>query len=302
MKIEKVLKLDNEVYHNSEQYKEFWSSSNLKKYTESSKEAFWQKSQPSKQTPAMRLGTLIHDMLESKHVNGSDWNYNIFSPPVNDKTGKPYGATSQKFLDALSIVENPISEDELQTVNDIWEMIMKSPYNFIFQEIMQKGEPEASFFVTDEKTGLKYKYRPDLLQKNSIIDWKTITKQKWSANGIKRTIQDLHYDVSAAMYQFFEYHRTGVWKPFIIYWIMKEPPYDILRTDISGYCYELINDFLVKNAGAILFESLKLEHETCMQKSYHPGIASRFMPDNSGTNTAILTPDNWYTNQFSLNF
>ena len=41
MKITEVLNLDNQIYHNSEKYSEYWSSSNIKNYMKTPREAIY---------------------------------------------------------------------------------------------------------------------------------------------------------------------------------------------------------------------------------------------------------------------
>jgi hypothetical protein len=101
---------------------------------------------------------------------------------------------------------------------------------------------------------------------------------------------DFAYDISAAMYQYFEHQRTGVWKPFLIVWIMKEPPYDILISDISQYCFESIGDGeVLANNGAMVFKKLKDQHELCQLTNNWPGLANQF-DDFYGTRIPKFSP------------
>lgn len=280
MKITKIENLDNNEYHNSEKYSEYWSSSNIKKYMETPKEAKFQKDDSTfKETDAMRIGTQIHDYLASKHIKGQPFEYNVFEPPVNPKTQTPYGKTTKTYLDALSYVDNPITADEMELINDIWSMIKKSDYAWYFEkEILGKGIAEPSFFVD----GLhKYKYRPDVVTDKYIFDYKSITKMYWGANKLHKLnarVTDLGYDISASMYQYFEHVRTGIWKPFIIIWLMKEPPFDILVHDISPYCYESYgkDNQVIVNSGANVWLKLKDQHELCQISDQWPGLANQF--------------------------
>lgn len=274
MKIKQVNNLSNNDYHNSEKYKDYWSSSNLKEYTKTPKEAYYQKFVASKKnTSAFQSGNQLHDFLSSRHVNGQSFTYNIFEPPVNPTTGKYYGADSQKYAYALEGIENAISANDMELINDIWRMIKSSDYAWYFQEkILGQGVAEPSFFID----GLhKYKIRPDVLT-DKFYDYKTICKKDFYGN-LNYIIKKRGYHISAAMYQYFEYQRTGIWKPFIIVWIMKEPPFDILIDDISQMCYELLpNGELNKNEGAVLFEALKNQHELCEMSGIWPGLAGKY--------------------------
>ncbi len=276
MEITQINNLSNDIYHNSEQYKDYWSSSNLKEYLVSPREAYYQKYvAENKSTDALDFGNFLHDFLASKHINGQHFEYNIFEPPINPSTNKPYGKDTIKYQDALNLVYNPISESELKLIEGIWAMIKRSGYAWYFEkEILGQGLAEPSFFVD----GLhKYKYRPDVVTDNYIFDYKSIDKRYWNEEKLNYRILEFGYDINAAMYQFFEHERTGIWKPFLIVWIMKDPPFDILITDISQYCYEDIGSGeVIANSGANVFKKIKDQHEACQVANYWPGLANKF--------------------------
>lgn len=274
--IKLIENLSNDEYHNGKEYKDYWSSSNLKEYLNSPKEAYYQKYlAPHNESDALMFGNQLHDFLASKHFKGQPFEWNIFEPPVNPSTKEYYGKSTKAYADAYSKIENPISANDMQTIYDIWSMMLNSDYSwFIQKEILKKGLSEPSMLVD----GLhKYKYRPDVVTDKYIIDYKTINKAYWDDNKLNYRIIDFAYDISAAMYQYFEHQRTGIWKPFLIVWIMKEPPYDILISDISQYCYEDIGGGdIVINSGANVFQKLKDQHEACQMANSWPGLANQF--------------------------
>lgn len=289
MEITQINNLSNEIYHNSEQYKDYWSSSNLKEYLISPREAYYQKFvSENKSTDAFDFGNKQHDFLASKHVNGQPFEYNVFEAPINERTGKPYGKETKAYQEALNFVDNPISDGELKLIEGIWSMIKRSGYAWYFEkEILGQGLAEPSFFID----GLhKYKYRPDVVTDKYIFDYKSIDKRYWDENKLNYRILEFGYDISAAMYQFYEHERTGIWKPFIIVWIMKDPPFDILITNISQYCYEDIgNGEVIANSGANVFKKIKDQHEACQVANYWPGLANKF-PEWSGVRIPELAP------------
>lgn len=281
MKIKQIDNLDNEIYHNSDEYNEYWSSSNIKEYLKTPREAYYQKNVAEhKDSEAFAFGNQLHDFLASKHVKGQPFEYNIFEPPVNPSTGNYYGKESQKYKAALSYIKNPISADDMEIINDIWSMIRSSGYAWFFEkEILGKGIAEPSFFI--ESGVHKYKYRPDVVTDKYLFDYKTITKKNgfksnWNEQALSNRVKDFGYDISAAMYQYFEYERTGIWKPFIIIWIMKDPPYDVLIHDISYCCYEPYDGKAIVYSGANIFTKLKDQHELCQVANYWPGLANKF--------------------------
>lgn len=298
MKISQVTNLDNEIYHNSEKYSKYWSSSNLKYYLESSKEAYYQKYVAEKiEKEAFTFGNQLHDYLASKHINGQRFNYNVFEPPINQKTGKPYGKETKAYQMESCQIENPISSDTMELIEDIWaEMRKFDDFWYISKEILRKGVAEPSFFVD----GLHhYKYRPDVLTDKYIFDWKTASKSIWSEKGLKYRITDFGYDISAAMYQYFEFQRTGIWKPFIIIWIMKDPPFDFLIDDISKFSYEVVGDNVVVNNGALTFQKIKDQHEVCETVKKWPGISAQY-PINRGVRFADYLPSEFQERDFNM--
>ena len=91
MEIKQIDNLSNEIYHNGDQYKDYWSSSNLKEYLKTPREAIYQKTKaPKKQSDAFTFGNQLHDWLASKHFKGQPFEWNIFEHPVNMKTGSVF--------------------------------------------------------------------------------------------------------------------------------------------------------------------------------------------------------------------
>ena len=187
MEIKQIDNLSNEIYHNGDQYKDYWSSSNLKEYLKTPREARYQKIDAEKrESNAMDFGNCFHDFLASKHVKGQPFEWNIFEPPTNPNTKKYYGKDSQKYKDALSQIVNPISADDMELIQDIWRMIMQSNYSWFFeQRILSKGIAEPSFFVEGMH---KYKYRPDVVTDRFIFDYKSIDKRYWKADKLNYRI------------------------------------------------------------------------------------------------------------------
>lgn len=295
MKIKQVNNLSNNEYHNSEKYRGYWSSSNLKVYPESPKEAHFQKfTAEKKESNAMDFGSCSHDLLASKHINGQSFEWNIFEPPINPSTKSPYGKDTKRYKDALIHIDNPISSDDMELINDLWSMIKSSQYAWFFEkEILGKGIAEPSFFI--ESYIHKYKTRLDVLTDKFIFDYKFICKKDFYGD-LNRIIKRYGYHISGSMYQYFEYKHTGIWKPFRIIWIMKEPPFDILIDDMSMYCYEMFSGQLIKNEGAIMFEALKDQHEACEITKQWPGLANKY-PKIDGIRLAQSAPK--YQNHFN---
>ena len=277
--------LINEDYHNSPEYKSYWSSSNLKEYNKTPREAYYQKFEAEKkESPAMDFGTAVHDFLESKHYKGAPFDYNVFEPPTNPSTGKFYGETSDKYKNAKALIENPISSDNLYEIKKMWQVIKESEHSPVFEKILNEGSAEESLFIENE-SGFKYKIRKDITTDNGIYDYKTLKKSDFTKNGLNKVVINCGYGFSAAMYQYIEFLATGKWKTFNIIWISKEAPYDVHISDMSEYGYNVINGELIEsNIDARKFESAMFLHEKCMTDNYWPGLSSMI------TNNKLIPP------------
>ena len=297
-----------ETYHNGSNYIDFWSSSNIKTMLKSPKHAHFEKyNAEHKDSAAKDFGTLIHDFLDSK-VRGVEFDRTVFYPPINQKTGEAYGSATKKYLDARMEAggkNSLMSEGDDKALKAIWYNLTNCKYQSrIIEHIIKYGTPEVSIFA--ESDGIKYKIRPDVLVGGNtpkIIDWKSTADI--SLEGIQKAIQNYKYDISAAMYQYIEHERTGIWKPFIWVFIENVPPYDFLVVDASPYAFSIEKqggeNIIIPNVGAHTFLTLKKQLEECIKTEYYPGVASRIKPNfestkRSGKRIAKLQPSNWYNN------
>jgi hypothetical protein len=300
MKITVIENLANDEYHNGKDYAAFWSSSNLKNYLKTPKEAKFQKLEKSEPSAAMIWGTIVHDFMFSKHKKGQSFDY--ADAPINPQTREAFGMTSEKYKEAKKLYRNLISQEKRENLAGVWDCLITSNDAGFFKEILTNGTPECSYFFEDGE--FLYKTRHDVTLDNIIVDYKTLTKKEWSILGMSRRVANFQYDFSAAMYQYFEFKRTGIWKPFYLIWLMVEPPFDYLVMDISEFCYEYQNDFLVKNVGAINFEKSIKIHENCMFINNFPGITAQIPLNEDGYRIAKIKPAAWYvgdTREFEVN-
>lgn len=286
MKIEVIENLSNEAYHNGEKWKPFWSSSNIKNYLISPKEAHYQKFEAENKTSdAMTFGSQMHDLFASKCTNAIPFEWNVFEPPVNEKTGNPYGKETLKYKAALEQIENPISADDYEKINELWEAVENCETYYLIEEALTHGTPELSVFADDEN-GLKLKARYDLVTdeikgsifSNSIIDYKTIAGKDFTARGFNFQIAKFKYDISIAMYQYIEFLRTGIWKRFYIVWLKKDAPYDVVIDDVTEYGYIPTNGgtSCLAGSGGEVFDKLLIQHKQCLSTGNYPGLSAQF--------------------------
>lgn len=256
-------------------------------------------------------GSVYHSMLASLTNKGdmSDFEneYVVFDPPINDRTGKPFGYDTKAFTEAYESfqVANPdkniCSKTEIDLSKAMIEMLTKgnSHLSKDINFLIKNGIAEQSHLVEHEN--LKFKFRPDLETKKKIIDWKTIGYEGPKTENFSRQIVKLGYHISAAFYQFFDFIENGVWRNF--YWVVqeKEPPFDfniisaenwafeiysiekkdyiVIPEDVEKYVIESKQQIAIPHAGAIQFLELLEEYIYCEQNDYWPGYSVFTEPD-----------------------
>lgn len=96
--------LSNEAYHNSPEYAEYISSSQLKLYLKSPAAYKYAVEHPQPQTDAMRFGSLFHDVMAAIAEGASLCEVldaiAVFKPPINERSGKPFGPQTDRYKDA----------------------------------------------------------------------------------------------------------------------------------------------------------------------------------------------------------
>jgi hypothetical protein len=301
--------IPNEDYHTGIQYLPFISSSVLKNIMVS---PLWMKyafEHPEDQDPTKQWkmeGDCYHGMLASI-ANTGDMeefinNAAIFDPPVNDKTGQPYGYTTNKFKEAYEafLIANQGKEIYSQTEVDISRAMIKhlrygndhlSP---IVNNMLNIGKAEISIFCQHQANDLvqydigKFKIRPDLMTAKKIIDWKTIGRKNNGQAPLKpedfaRVIADKLYGFSIAMYQYFVWVVTGKWKSG--YWVIqdKEPPYDVNIISADGWAFEVIKGEMTSiGIHAEMFLKALEQYLYCFEKDQWPGVSIFTKPNYKG--------------------
>ena len=299
-----IFNLPNNEYHRGEKFKEYLSSTSLKNYMVSPKFARFKALHPELfeiGVEAAEKGSLYHDAMESIVNTGSldKWRNSllIFQPPINERTGCPYGRETQKYKDALaeSIATNPgkslTSSADVQLVETmVYELLncCRETSRQIKQILsFKQTKAEVSHFV--EYQGCKFKYRPDVETAKKIIDWKTVAVDDLHEDTVNRVIAKFHYGISAAFYQFMEHERTGVWKEF--YWVMqqKTAPYDAVFVSAANWAYHMEDGVVKMGASALVFKKLLEQHIYCSQNNDFDGAQIFIQPGFKGRR--IMIPD-----------
>lgn len=313
-----IYNLPNEEYHRGERFKDFLSSTQIKDYMVSPKFARYKALHPEMfeiSIEASEKGSLYHDAMESLVNTGTldKWRNNllVFEPPINPKTGCPYGRDTQKYQIALIEAKKSNPGKTLTSTTDI-QLVETMVYELLnncrdtskqIRQILKWGKAEVSHFV--EYEGCKFKYRPDVETAKKIVDWKTLAVDDLHEETVNRTIAKFHYGISAAFYQFFEHERTGVWKEF--YWVMQQKiaPYDAVFVSAANWAFHLEDGIVKMGASALAFKKLLDQHVYCTQNNDFDGAQIFIQPGFKGRR--IMVPDtpafeknkmfNFYNNQ-----
>ena len=303
--------LPNEIptgeYHHGEGFKDFISSSNLKQLLISPKWFRYCQLHPEDNRISLEnalKGSVYHDMLCSIVNTGeTDSFYEswvVFSPPINPRTGKPFGYDTKAFTDAYNefTEANPgrqiCSQGEIDLSVDMIKGLLHDNDHLSkdVSFLIKHGKAEQSHFV--EYQGGLFKYRTDLKTSTKIVDWKTCGFEAPKVENWAKVVVRHGYHISAAMYQFFEHQITGKWKTF--YWIAqeKEPPYDFNIIDASNWAFEITNDGeVIPHSGAILFIKLLEQYLICKERDVWPGYSIFTKPDYLNHRIATAAVPGW---------
>jgi len=307
--ISKPNEISNDEYHSSEKYKGYISSSVLKNIMVSPLWMKYSQEHPEDDDPTKQWkleGDSYHGMLASIANTGSMAefinNAAIFDPPVNDKTGQPYGYTSAKFKDAYDgfVAANPgkeiYSQTEIDNSKAMIDHLLKGNDHLspIVNNLLKIGKAEISIFCDHKSNELvqydigQFKIRPDLMTEKKIVDWKTIGRTTGKQAPLKpeefaRVIGDRKYGFSIAMYQYFMWQITGKWKAG--YWVIqdKQPPYDVNIISADNWAFEVIKGEMVSiGVHAEMFLKALEQYLYCLEKDRWPGVSIFTKPDYKG--------------------
>ena len=179
------------------------------------------------ETDAMRFGTALHALI----LQGEDVYRNeiaAFTPPVNPKTGEPYGATTNAYKDARTAFEYEnkgktiISKQEAELIERLAEEFNFHP---IAPEVLGRADwakSEASICgqVPTRNGAVDVKGIIDRYSEAGLIDLKT-TAQIDDGSGRDRfryTIYDYKYLVQLGFYHLVLTECYGA--PFVPAWII----------------------------------------------------------------------------------
>ena len=306
-----IHRLSSEQYHHGEEESRYLSSSQLKWYAKSPRYARLRLDNPEDETEksdALRLGDLFHSMMQwCAHKESSEFEKKIlgwvgfrlavFEPPVNEKTGKPYGVLSNVFKEAYEEFNSRHRTDSVVTA-EVRDTLLAMGRSLILGNGATSAQvrnllkwaraAEVSCFYETED-GIRLKVRPDLLTRDKIVDWKTCSLDSLDEESIARQIIKYRYDVSLSMYQHVLHEIGGKWYTPILVFVQKQPPFDAVMCDISEWCYSYdeAGDYVNPGVGALEFRRLLDLHTECVKKNEWPGAESAIEADG---NVRVMRP------------
>jgi len=168
----------------------------LKAYWISPKAGDWAAANPKESTPAMELGTLVHDIVL---LGPSSLEKYRTDAPVNDKTGEPFGVTSKKYQDWKATIEqdgyiaaNPAMIAKAQMMAGA---LSKEAIDIL--DACQSKEKELYW----EQSGIPMKGKPDAWKTGDyLVELKT-TRKPLNAQSLQREIITMLYDLQCAAYR-----------------------------------------------------------------------------------------------------
>jgi len=247
--------LSSEDYHHGVQFTDYVSSTQLKKYCISPKAFKYCKDNPEdSQSDACQFGELFHSAMEfcAKHGDKAldhfaEWmdSITVFEPPVNEKTGKPYGSSTNAYkAEYEAFMYNNqgkvISDKETLTTigNMVKSLLTEGVTSGKVKFLLNRAkEVETSYFY-DTEDGIKLKVRPDLLTSKVLVDWKSTSLEDLTEDSIVKAIIKYGYHTSLSMYQYVLHEITGKWYSPVLVFVQKNEPYDAIALAWSecGYC------------------------------------------------------------------
>jgi len=226
------------------------NASTLKNFIYSIKEGNKSLEKPFKGSPATKFGTLCHSYVLEREFFEED--YALFEPPVNEKTGKPYGVDTKTYTNAMyTFLKEQDKEAFIKSDLDKLTAIEKSIESCedTTKLLGSCDRRELVLTWTDERTGLKCKAKLDAVGDKIALDLKTIGDFKFhgydeKSNELRNT--KLHYQcLDYGYYLQFKHYFNGCIandidvKRFAVIWAEREGINDVCTTLISDEKMEL---------------------------------------------------------------
>ncbi len=230
------------------------SSSGLSKLKRSPAHYQCYLTEPQKDTPAKKMGKLIHAALLEPGTLKTKLAY---LPEGLDRRTKEGKAQYLEFTEA-NAGKDIIDFEDYTNLENICEAAYK---HTTLSALLKKGQNEISGFSIDPITGVRKKIRIDkLLDNDMILDIKST--EDASLHGFKGSIGKYNYHIQAAFYlEVLGEIRAKVLSEFIHVAIEKEKPYGIGIYSLSDMSLA---------TGSTLIRSLLDIYDNCMKTNSWP--------------------------------
>ena len=174
--------------------KDHVSASDIKNFLKSPKYYYWNKYLKTEKEDGRHfaIGSAIHELILEPQLFLSNY---IVMPKVDRRTKDGKLQYEQFMIEAEG--KTMLDTDEMVMIT---EMVKNATDNKTFMALLENSHRELSAYLTDEKTGLKLKVRPDILPqtKSTIIDIKSCLDS--SPKKFKGDVYSYGYSLSAAYY------------------------------------------------------------------------------------------------------
>lgn len=211
---------------------------------------------PRADTPAYRLGRLIHCAVLEPMQLLKKFTVSIY-PTFHSKEAKAW--KEHEELSGRAV----ITEAQFKAAEEMQRAVWNHP---IAKRHVMEGEPEATFTWVHQRTGLGLKGRVDLLN-GAVVDLKSagdLLPRKFGRDAAK-----YHYHSRLSFYRDGVYAVTGQVLPVVLVVVQKKPPYDVV-------VYRIEEDELRR--GRQVYEELLDRLQECRSRDEWPGIAEKDEP------------------------
>ena len=155
------------------------------------------------ETDAMRFGSAFHSRLLTPDRYAQD--VAIFTPPINPKTGEPFGATSKAYQDARSAITNKlvISGAESATIERMMQEYYLHPEAPRLMKTVHAVEQPIRSVIATTIGDVEVKGKIDAYTAAGLVDVKTTSSfdDSTGRDKFRYQIYDYKYIVQLAFYR-----------------------------------------------------------------------------------------------------
>lgn len=209
-------------------------------------------------TAAMMLGTALHTAVLEPDL----WDQQFAVPPQafdrRTKVGKDLAAA----FAAEAIGKTVLTPDDADRIRRMADAVHQHPASRFLLDL--PGLREASYFWTDEDTGIECKCRPDWhsTDRRLVVDVKTT--EDASLRGFQRSVAQWRYHVQAAWYS-----RPLDAEQFLFICVEKTPPYCVAVYAVTPVMFA---------AGARAADRNLYRLAECRRSGCWPGYSDEIQP------------------------